>query len=438
MDKSGPSVGAAGPASMSTSREQPETETERQLKGERRHLMLQLDHISEQHQASLRSNSELRKAVSQLEYENENIKRHYFEPQAEDILPKVYRNLDHEVDAMKEKVTKLEVENMKLILDKEAAEYKLSDSLSRLDLQQAQILKMTDQIGTLEASVASGAEVKANLELQLAKVQAKNNLKDKEVKQLKDQLLALNSKLEVANKVLEPQNLDVLKSRTSLAKEMKEKMSQLEGENKELVHSLASAKARLTTSKDDVSQLTEEVKFLKFLKEKEGLELKEVKEQLLGSKDENVQLTSKIESLEAAIASSNKVKTRLEGQLTKLEVKNILKDKESNELIIEKERQVNDLKGQVLSLQSQSSDFEQLQCEKNYELSELRDEVCRLKEGEQFVQNVFKHLTDLETSVVNDINAVNSLFTKRRQQIANLKSHMADNLYSSESTDVEK
>ena len=91
---------------------------------------------SEQHQASLRSNSELRKAVSQLEYENENIKRHYFEPQAEDILPKVYRNLDHQVDAMKEKVTKLEVENMKLILDKEAAEYKLSDSLSRLDLQQ--------------------------------------------------------------------------------------------------------------------------------------------------------------------------------------------------------------------------------------------------------------------------------------------------------------
>ena len=61
-----------------------------------------------------------------------------------------------------------------------------------------------------------------------------------------------------------------------------------------------------------------------------------------------------------------------------------------------------------------------------------------MKEGEQFVQNVFKHLTDLETSVVNDINAVNSLFTKRRQQIANLKSHMADNLYSSESTDVEK
>ena len=114
---------------------------------------------------------------------------------------------------------------------------------------------MTDQIGTLEASVASGAEVKANLELQLAKVQAKNNLKDKEVKQLKDQLLALNSKLEVANKVLEPQNLDVLKSRTSLAKEMKEKMSQLEGENKELVHSLASAKARLTTSKDDVAQV---------------------------------------------------------------------------------------------------------------------------------------------------------------------------------------
>ena len=91
---------------------------------------------SEQHQASLRSNSELRKAVSQLEYENENIKRHYFEPQAEDILPKVYRNLDHEVDAMKEKVTKLEVENMKLILDKEAAEYKLSDLLNRLDLQQ--------------------------------------------------------------------------------------------------------------------------------------------------------------------------------------------------------------------------------------------------------------------------------------------------------------
>ena len=86
-----------------------------------------------------------------------------------------------------------------------------------------------------------------------------------------------------------------------------------------------------------------------------------MKEQLSGSKDENVQLTSKIESLEAAIASSNKVKTRLEGQLTKLEVKNILKDKESNELIIEKERQVNDLKGQVLSLQSQSSDFEQLQ-----------------------------------------------------------------------------
>ena len=114
---------------------------------------------------------------------------------------------------------------------------------------------MTDQIGTLEASVASGAEVKANLELQLAKVQAKNNLTDKEVKQLKDQLLALNSKLEVANKVLEPQNLDVLKSRTSLAKEMKEKMSQLEGENKELVHSLASAKARLTTSKDDVAQV---------------------------------------------------------------------------------------------------------------------------------------------------------------------------------------
>ena len=114
---------------------------------------------------------------------------------------------------------------------------------------------MTDQIGTLEASVASGAEVKANLELQLAKVQAKNNLKDKEVKQLKDQLLALNSKLEVANKVLEPQNLDVLKSRTSLAKEMKDKMSQLEGENKELVHSLASAKARLTTSKDDVAQV---------------------------------------------------------------------------------------------------------------------------------------------------------------------------------------
>ena len=114
---------------------------------------------------------------------------------------------------------------------------------------------MTDQIGTLEASVASGAEVKANLELQLAKVQAKNDLKDKEVKQLKDQLLALNSKLEVANKVLEPQNLDVLKSRTSLAKEMKEKMSQLEGENKELVHSLASAKARLTTSKDDVAQV---------------------------------------------------------------------------------------------------------------------------------------------------------------------------------------
>ena len=91
---------------------------------------------SEQHQASLRSNSELRKAVSQLEYENENIKRHYFEPQAEDILPKVYRNLDHQVDAMKEKVTKLEVENMKLILDKEAAEYKLSDLLNRLDLQQ--------------------------------------------------------------------------------------------------------------------------------------------------------------------------------------------------------------------------------------------------------------------------------------------------------------
>ena len=89
----------------------------------------------------------------------------------------------------------------------------------------------------------------------MAKVQAKNNLKDKEVKQLKDQLLALNSKLEVANKVLEPQNLDVLKSRTSLAKEMKEKMSQLEGENKELVHSLASAKARLTTSKDDVAQV---------------------------------------------------------------------------------------------------------------------------------------------------------------------------------------
>ena len=114
---------------------------------------------------------------------------------------------------------------------------------------------MTDQIGTLEASVASGAEVKANLELQLAKVQAKNNLKDKEVKQLKDQLLALNSKLEVANKAQEPQNLDVLKSRTSLAKEMKEKMSQLEGENKELVHSLASAKARLTTSKDDVAQV---------------------------------------------------------------------------------------------------------------------------------------------------------------------------------------
>ena len=45
MDKSGPIVGAAGPPSMSTSREQPETETERQLKGERRHLMLQLDHI---------------------------------------------------------------------------------------------------------------------------------------------------------------------------------------------------------------------------------------------------------------------------------------------------------------------------------------------------------------------------------------------------------
>ena len=123
---------------------------------------------------------------------------------------------------------------------------------------------MTGQIGTLEASVASGAEVKANLELQLAKVQAKNNLKDKEVKQLKDQLLALNSKLEVANKVLEPQNLDVLKSRTSLAKEMKEKMSQLEGENKELVHSLASAKARLTTSKDDVAQVWS-LTFLPFL-----------------------------------------------------------------------------------------------------------------------------------------------------------------------------
>ena len=114
---------------------------------------------------------------------------------------------------------------------------------------------MTDQIGTLEASVASGAEVKANLEVRLEKVQAKINPKVQEVKQLKDQLLALNSKLEVANKVLEPQNLDVLKSRTSLAKEMKEKMSQLEGENKELVHSLASAKARLTTSKDDVSQV---------------------------------------------------------------------------------------------------------------------------------------------------------------------------------------
>ena len=120
---------------------------------------------------------------------------------------------------------------------------------------QAQILKMTDQIGTLEASVASGAEVKANLEVRLEKVQAKINPKVQEVKQLKDQLQALNSKLEVANKVLEPQNLDVLKSRTSLAKEMKEKMSQLEGENKELVHSLASAKARLTTSKDDVAQV---------------------------------------------------------------------------------------------------------------------------------------------------------------------------------------
>ena len=114
---------------------------------------------------------------------------------------------------------------------------------------------MTDQIGTLEASVASGAEVKASLEVRLAKLQAQNSLKDKEVKQLKDQLLALNSKLEVANKVLEPQNLDVLKSRTTLAKEMKEKMSQIEGENKDLVHSLASVKARLTTSKDDAAQV---------------------------------------------------------------------------------------------------------------------------------------------------------------------------------------
>ena len=105
---------------------------------------------------------------------------------------------------------------------------------------------MTDQIGTLEASVASEAEVKANLEVQLAKFQAKNNQKDKdkEVKQLKDQLQELNSKLEVANKVLKRDE-----------KEMKEKISQLEGENKELVHSLASAKARLTTSKDDVSQV---------------------------------------------------------------------------------------------------------------------------------------------------------------------------------------
>ena len=114
---------------------------------------------------------------------------------------------------------------------------------------------MTDQIGTLEASVASRAEVKASLEVRLAKLQAQNSLKDKEVKQLKDQLLALNSKLEVANKVLEPQNLDVLKSRTTLAKEMKEKMSQIEGENKDLVHSLASVKARLTTSKDDAAQV---------------------------------------------------------------------------------------------------------------------------------------------------------------------------------------
>ena len=103
---------------------------------------------------------------------------------------------------------------------------------------------MTDQIGTLEASVASGAEVKANLEVRLEKVQAKINPKVQEVKQLKDQLQALNSKLEVTNKVLKRDE-----------KEMKEKISQLEGENKELVHSLASAKARLTTSKDDVAQV---------------------------------------------------------------------------------------------------------------------------------------------------------------------------------------
>ena len=54
-------------------------------------------------------------------------------------------------------------------------------------------------------------------------------------------------------------------------------------------------------------------------------------------------------------------------------------------------------------------------------LSVLCDEVCRLKESEQYLQSVFQHFSDLDTSVL--INAVNTSKTNCQ------KSSIAEKVY---------
>lgn len=180
-----------------------ETELERQLKQERRHLVFKLDDISQKHQAVLKANVELRKKVASLTAELEDQSNR--NPSSEDdIVPKVLHNL--EMEAMKSELKVLRSDKAKLEDALKAAKSSLSEARRgqreaedkasgereslRKEIQSLKRdkLELADEKDSLQTLAAVQKEKMDQLEKLTTKKEVANILKDKELNELKHQV----------------------------------------------------------------------------------------------------------------------------------------------------------------------------------------------------------------------------------------------------------
>jgi len=174
-----------------------ETELERQLKLERRHLVSKLDDMSQRHQAVLKANVELRKKVVELEECNRN-------PPEEAIVPKVHLNL--ELDAMTKELKALKTEKANLEVALETAKSSLSEA--RREQNEAEeeaiaereslrneikslrrdMLALAVEKESVQTEAGAQKEKMVQLERLATKKEVANILKDKDLNELKRQV----------------------------------------------------------------------------------------------------------------------------------------------------------------------------------------------------------------------------------------------------------